>query len=172
MPEQEEQTPTTHQFSPPASESSTKSLTSEESKQELKDAIKGSNEVLATATTTLTLFPDTLTVDRAKLTIAKRSFFRTAEIMSMRIEDILNVTTTVGPLFGNIKIISRVMNRDQDATVGRFWRKDAQRLKRITQGYVIALQRNIDCSSLGTRELASMLDKLGQDDHPSMPAEM
>lgn len=172
MADPESQNSQNPQISPPASEPSMHTMSAEESKQELKDAIRGSNEVLATATTTLTAFPDTLTVDRAKLTIAKRTFFRSAEVMSMRIEDILNVTTTVGPVFGNIKIISRVMNHDQDATVGRFWRKDAQRLKRITQGYIIARQRNIDCSSLGTEELASMLDKLGQDDHPNIPPEM
>lgn len=168
MTDQEKQ-PESPQISPPVSDSGARTMTAEESKQELQEAIKGSNEVLATATTTLTMFPDTITVDRAKLTIAKRSFFRSAEVMSMRIEDILNVTATVGPVFGNIKILSRVINNNQDYTVGRFWRQDAERIKRITQGYIIALQRNIDCSALGTKELAAMLNKLGQDNHPSVP---
>lgn len=162
----------TPQTSPPVDDIQPRVMTPEESKKELKAAIRGSNEVLATATTTFTLFPDTLTVDRAKLTIAKRSFFRVAEVMSMRIEDILNVTTMVGPFFGNIKIVSRVLNSEQAYTVGRFWRGDAERTKRITQGYVIALQRNIDCSTLPTKELVDMLDKLGQDNHPSMPPDM
>jgi hypothetical protein len=162
-PEEKESVDTQSQMSPPVPESKS----AEASIKELKEAIRGSNEVLAQATTVLTLFPDVLTVDRAKLTITKRNFFRSAEVMSMRIEDILNVTTTVGPLFGNVKIASRVMNEDQDSTIGRFWRRDAERIKRITQGYVIALQREIDCSALGTRELAHMLERLGADEHPS-----
>ncbi len=158
---------TNPQLSPPASETGARTLTPQESKQELREAIKGSNQVLVSATAALSLFPDTLTVDRAKLTITKRTFFRTAEVMSMRIEDILNVTATVGPFLGTVKIVSRVMNDEQAATVGPFWRHDAVRAKRITQGYIIALQRGIDCSALGTRELADMLDKLGQDTHPA-----
>jgi len=157
---------TTPQVSPPVSDTQPRTMTPEESKEELQQAIAGSNDVLATANTVFTLFPDTITVDRAKVTATKRSFFRVAEVMSMRIEDVLNVTCTVGPFFGNIKIVSRVMNNDQATTIGRFWRGDAERVKRITQGYVIALQRNIDCSSLGSKELIDMLDQLGQDEHP------
>jgi hypothetical protein len=33
------------------------------------------------------------------------------------------------------------------------------------QGYIIAMQKEIDCNSLETKELAEMLEKLGKDDH-------
>ena len=157
------QRPTTPQISPPAQEQQTP----EESREELRQAIQGSNDVLVTATTAFPIFPDTVTVDRAKLTVTKRTFLRSAEVMSIRIEDILNVTATIGPIFGMVKIVSRVLNTDKPYTVGLFWRAEAMRLKRITQGYVIALQREIDCSALPTEELARMLDQLGEDDHPS-----
>ena len=165
MADQQDDEHPTSQISPPVEGPEQKVTTPEESKQELQEAIKGSNQVLATATTTLTFFPDTLTVDRAKLTVTKRTFFSTAEVMSIRIEDVLNVTATVGPTFGSVKIVSRVLNSEKPYTLGRFWRKDALRLKRVTQGYIIALERKIDCSSLPTEELAAMLDKLGEDDH-------
>jgi len=153
------------QTSPPPIQEEHRAATPEESKQELRDAIQGSSEIVATATTVLTLFPDTMTIDRAKLTVTKRSFFSTAEVMSIRIEDVLNATATVGPIFGTIKIVSRVLNVEKPYTVGRFWRGDALRLKRILQGYVIALQQGIDCHTLPTDELAAMLDKLGEDVH-------
>lgn len=153
------------QISPPVSEDKPKHTSQAETKEELREAIVGSNQILAVATTVLTLFPDTLTVDRAKLTITKRTFFSTAEVMSIRIEDVLNVTATVGPFLGTVKIVSRVFNAEKPFHVGRFWRNDALKLKRITQGYIIALQRNIDCSSLATPELSRMLDQLGEDDH-------
>lgn len=159
----------TPQTSPPAIEQEVRSATPEETRQELQAAIKGSNQVLVTARTGLSLFPDTITVDRAKLTVTKRTFMRSAEVMSIRIEDILNVTATVDPFFGSVTVVSRVMNSEKPYTVGRFWRADALRLKRITQGYIIALQRNIDCSAISTKELIGMLNKLGKDDHTAAP---
>jgi hypothetical protein len=153
--------------SPPVSDSSERTMSAEEAKKELADAITGSNQVLYQSTTVLALFPDTMIIDRAKLTITTRSFFRTAEVMSMRIEDVLNITCSVGPFLGTVSVTSRVMNSDQITHIGKFWRDDAKRLKRIGQGYVIALQRNIDCSALGTQELADMLEQLGADNHPS-----
>jgi len=154
------------QFSPPVADTPPRYMSAEESKEELQHAIEGSNQVLAQATTAVPLFPDTLTIDRAKITITKRSFFRTAEVTSMRIEDVLNVVCTVGAFLGSVTIVSRVMSSDQVTEISNFWRNDAKRLKRIAQGYVIALRRNIDCSALGTQELSDMLEQLGADDHP------
>jgi hypothetical protein len=142
-------------------------MTAEESRAKLEQAIQGSNQVLASATTVLALFPDKMIVDRAKVTIIKRQFFRMAEVMSIRIEDILNATSTVGPFLGTVSIVSRVLNDEQTARIGKFWRADAKRLKRVIQGYVIALERGIDCSQLGTQELSEMLEKLGADNHPT-----
>jgi hypothetical protein len=153
------------QVSPPVSSVSPRSTTAEETRQELSQAIEGSQQVLAQASTVLVPFPDTMTIDRAKVTVTKRSFFRMAEIMSIRIEDILNVMCSVGPFMGTVTLVSRVMNIDQTTEIGKFWRRDAKRLKRIAQGYVIALQRNIDCSALETNELAKLLEQLGADNH-------
>jgi hypothetical protein len=135
--------------------------------QKLEKAIKASNQVLISTSTVfpLTLFPDTMTIDRAKLTITRRQFFQSSEIMSIRLEDILNVTATTGPFFGSLKITSRVMNNEKPFVVSNFWRDDALRLKRILQGYVIAVQKKIDCSALSSNELREMLDRLGEDDH-------
>lgn len=155
-----------YQLSPPASEPDKRRMTAAETREELEQAIEGSNQVLARADTLLTLFPDTMIVDRAKVTIIKRAFFRVAEVMSIRIEDILNATSTVGPFLGTVSVVSRVMNEDQTAHIGKFWRKDAKRLKRVIQGYVIALERGIDCTQLEVGELSDMLEKLGADNHP------
>lgn len=155
------------QMSPPVSDTSHQDeKTAEDTKRELQEAIEGSNEVLARATCVLQVFPDSMVIDRAKVTIVKRNFYRMADIMSMRIEDVLNATSTVGPIFGTVSVTSRVLNDEQTTHIGKFWRSDAKRLKRTLQGYVIALQRDIDCSKLQTKELAQMLEKLGADNHP------
>lgn len=140
----------------------------QETKEELKKAIHGSHEVLATAKTVFpfALFPDTVTIDREKLTIARRSFFSNAEVMSIRIKDILNVTANVGPFFGSIHIVSRVLTSEKPYEVKFLWREDSLKLKRVMQGYIIATQKGIDCSPLTTEDLAELLNKLGKDDHP------
>ena len=164
----DEQTPLPTQISPPPDNQVQHEATPEETRQELHEAIKGSNEVLATATTVLTIFPDTVTIDRAKMTVFKRAFMNAGDVISIRIEDILNVEATVGPLFGSLKIFSRIANPGKPYVIYRLKRHDTLRLKRIAQGYVIALQRKIDCSKLPTRELTHLLEQLGEDDHGSL----
>src|SRR5690606_8068229 len=117
----------------------------DESAIELTQTIQSSHEVLIKASTVFpfTLFPDTVTLDRAKLTISHREFFRTGEVMSIRIEDILNVTVDVGPFFGSLKIFTRFFSTDKPYEVHFLTRRDALQIKRILQGYVIALQKEI-----------------------------
>jgi hypothetical protein len=162
--QQDRQSPAPHMLSPPPRQEP-RVTSPEQTKKELQQAIQGSNQILTTATTVITLFPDTLTLDRAKLTVTKRRFFKTAEVMSIRIEDVLNVTADVDVFFGSIKISNRVMNTDKPYSIGNFRRRDAIHFKRVAQGYIIALQRDIDCSTLPTSELVGMLDKLGEDNH-------
>ncbi len=141
--------------------------TPEETRTELRGAIQGSNEILACATTALTPFPDTVSLDRAKLTITKRTFFRTAEVVSIPVEDILNVTMHMGPVFSTIKVTTRIMSAGKPYSVGLFWRKEASRFKNIAQGYALGLQRKINLSLLGKDELVEMLVKLGKDERPA-----
>ncbi|MEP6710201.1 MAG: hypothetical protein ABJA64_00590 [Candidatus Saccharibacteria bacterium] len=143
-----------------------KDLQKRESKAELKKVVERSHEILAQARTVVlpvNLFTDTVVVDRTKITITKRTFFWTAQVISIRIEDVLNVSTTVGPLFGSLTVSSRVMNSTDHFSTNYFWRRDAIALKRIIQGYVIALHNKIDIDHLGRRELVEVLNDLGQD---------
>lgn len=135
-----------------------------QAEKELGEAISGSQQALATAQTVFpfTLFPDSVIVDREKITVAHRIFFRVAEVMSIRVEDILNVTADVGPFFGSVKISTRFFDPDKPYAVNFLWRSDALRIKRIMQGYIIAIQKKIDVTALSTPELSSLLDELGK----------
>lgn len=137
----------------------------EKEARQLKKLIKRSNDVLATATTVFPfdLFPDTITVDRTKVTIIKRSFIWSQEVMSIRIEDVLNVTSGVGPIFGSLTIASRVMSSEDHFVTKFFWKDDAIHLKHIIQGYVIAQHNNIKTSHLEREELINTLAELGHD---------
>lgn len=136
----------------------------EKAREELVQTLGESHDVLVKATTVfpLTLFPDTITVDRTKITITHRNFFMTGESLSIAIEDVLNVTAAVGPFFGKILLATRFFDPNKPYEVDNFWRKDALKIKRIVQGYLIARQKDIDTSALSPKELAKTLDELGR----------
>lgn len=131
----------------------------------LRNLAKRSHEVLVSANTVfpLTLFPDTIIVDRTRVTIIERVFFFTSRTVSVQIEDILNVSCGLGPFFGSLTISVRVMNSTDHFEIDRFWRHDAVRLKHIIQGYMIALRNGVDVSQLSREELVDHLNELGHD---------
>lgn len=132
--------------------------------QALNRAIWDSNEVLVTASTTSKVHKEQLTLNRAKLFGEKRSPLGTVDIMSVLIEDVLNVNATLGPISGTIKIMTKFTAPGKPYIIGPFRKKDTLNLKRIIQGYVIALQRKIDLNLTPTNELIGRLYELGEDD--------
>ena len=133
--------------------------------KDLEEVLERSNQVIARATSIfpLTLFPDTVILDRTKLTVIKRNFFLSEDVMSIRIEDILNVSTTIGPIFGSITIATRVMSSTDHFTIRNFFREDVMRLSHMIQGYVIARHNNIECDHLSYDELVHTLQELGHE---------
>ncbi len=144
---------------------SAKSTEKVEKMQKLNKIVEKSNEVLASAKAVFPfdLFPDTVILDRTKVTIVKRGFFWSAETISIRIEDILNVTTGVGPFFGSLTVSSRVMSSVDHFKIDYFWRSDAIHLKHIIQGYVIAHHNKIDVNHLSKDDMVTTLSELGHD---------
>lgn len=110
------------------------------------------------------LFTTTVSVDRAKITITDRDFIKSGEVLSIRIEDVLNITSHVGPFLGSVKIVTRFFNPEKPYIVKNIKRSDALQFKRIVIGCLIARQKEIDYSSLPTKELAEMLNQLGMVD--------
>ena len=131
----------------------------------IKRMVRKSHEVLASAHTVfpMTLFPARVVMDRTKITITKRDFILSSSVISIQIEDILNVSTSVGPLFGSLTIASRVMSSVDHFQINYFWRSDAIHLKHMIQGYVIAKQSKINTDQLSLNEMIETLRELGHD---------
>lgn len=129
----------------------------------LIDLTQKAQEVLFTANSVFPfiLFPDTITLDREKLTIANRLFFRMAKITSVAIADILSVEADVGPFFGSVNMTSRYFFTNA-RSVKFLSRGNAVKLQRLLQGYIIAHERKVDCTSLATKDLVVLLNDLGQ----------
>jgi hypothetical protein len=131
--------------------------------EKLIDITAGAHDMLITATTVFpfVLFPDTINIDRQKLTIIHRSFFRVADVISVQIDDIQNVESSVGPFFGSIRLTSRYfINNFQ--SIKFLQRGDVVKIQRLLQGYMIAHHRKIDCSTIDKAQLIILLNDLGQ----------
>ena len=128
--------------------------------------VEQSREILAGAKTVIlpqNIFPDTVTIDRMKVTITLWKSLWLREVVTLRIEDILNVSANIGLFFGSLTISTRVMNSTDHFQIQGFWNKDAKRLKCILQGYMIALHQGVDVSELSTERLVRKLNELGAD---------
>lgn len=129
----------------------------------LYDVAIKAHDILFTANTVFpfVLFPDTITIDREKVTIVHRPFFRIAKIVSVRIHDLLNVEADVGPFFGTLHLTSRYFLNNPES-INFLWRSEAAKAQRLLQGYIIAQHENIDCSKIPADELIILLDDLGK----------
>lgn len=109
------------------------------------------------------LFPDTVTMDREKLTFATRSFFQVAKIISVPIRDILSVDANIGPFFGSVHTSSRYFITNP-ISINFLKRSDALQLQRLLQGYIIAHEQDIDCANIDKDRLIILLQDLGKGD--------
>ena len=135
----------------------------EEGPEEMLEITERAHEVLYEANTVFpfTLFPSTLTLDREKLTIAHRTFWRTAEITSVPISEILSCKVNVGPFFGSLHLVFSFF-ADNQRTISYLWRKDATEMQRMIHGYIIAHKREINTTNVGLDDLKILLKEIGQ----------
>jgi len=129
----------------------------------LPELTKKSQDVLYEATTVFpfTLVPDTITLDREKLTIATRFFWRMADITSVPVGEIMSAEAVVGPFFGSLHLTFRFFTNNEKV-VSFLPRQDALELQRLIHGYIIAHRREIDVSSVKKHKLIKLLSELGQ----------
>lgn len=151
------------QKSPPMADTKSKKYAPEQAKKELEEAIKGAEDVLIEVTTPLQIFPTTISLDRAKISVRKVNVISSTGVIDLPIGDVLNVTAHATLLFGWVKIDKQILAAEDPYRIGPFWRKDALEFSSIAQGYVIALQRKIDLNALSSEELRTMLHDLGRD---------
>lgn len=144
----------------------------DDEKNKLEEVAEESHSVLAKARTVFpfTLFPDTITIDRHKLTIVHRAFFEIEQTAAVPIENIKNVEANHGPFFGSLTVTSdHFVNNTQ--TLNYLRRSDAETIQKLVQGAIVAFKESIDISGIPTKKLHELLIDLGEghlsdnDDH-------
>jgi len=131
--------------------------------EQLMDITTGAQESFFEAKTIFpfVLFPDTISLDRQKLTIIHRDFFRSARIASSQVKDIMNVEASIGPLFGSLTLTSKhFLNNTQ--TINFLKREDIVKAQRLIQGFMIAYRAHIDIDNIDKEQLTVLLNDLGR----------
>lgn len=130
--------------------------------KKLATMANNAQDILITADTLFpfTIFPDTVIVDRVKVTIKRRDFFSLSKVTSIQIEDILNVEANTGPFVGSLRIWTRFFS-NAPLRVNYLRDKDALAIKEILQGFIIARHKKIDCTKIDRDHLTKLLRELG-----------
>lgn len=138
----------------------TKSKTKNASKK-LEALVNSSEEVIFCATTVFHFSPERyeLLIDRAKITVIKRTFLLADSITSIGLSDMLSVKLSVGPFFGSLILNARYV--DQPIVITYLSRNKAFRAKRIIEGLIVASNKGLDLDGIPMDELTSEIIRIG-----------
>ncbi len=130
--------------------------------EKLIEITEKAHDILFTADTVFlfTLIPDTITLDREKLTVIDRYFYKVAKVTTVPISSMISADVSVGPFFGAVHMTSKYFI-DNSHTVKFLWRKDAEEIHRLLQGFIIAQEKKIDVSDVEKEDLKVLLHDLG-----------
>jgi hypothetical protein len=146
-----------------------KARNSQESEKEiaeekLNEAVRETHRILAHTKSVFPfmLFPDSLTVDRQKLTIVYKQFFNAHQTVSVPLESVKNIQADLGPFFGSLTITSDLfINNVQKITC--LPRHDVLQIQKLVQGITTAISEKIDLGKIkDTEQLKDSLCKLGE----------
>lgn len=131
--------------------------------RKLKEVTEESQDIIYTAKSIFpfALFPDTIHVDRHKLTIIYKIFFWTEQTISVPITDIKNIQADIGPFLGSLTVTSdHFINNTQ--TIKFLKRSDVKCIQELVQGAMVASKEEIDTTKVETGELRNLLTDLGK----------
>lgn len=133
-----------------------------ETHEKLIELTEKAQDILFTADTVFpfTIFPDSITLDREKLTVVDRFFFKVAKVITVPISSMISADANVGPFFGSAHMTSKYFV-DNAHTVNFLWRHDAEEIHRLLQGFIIAQEKGLDVSDVDKEDLCALLHDLG-----------
>lgn len=131
--------------------------------ERLIDITEKAQDVLFKADTVFpfTVFPDTISLDREKLTVVTRTFFKVAKIINVPVSSISSAEVDVGPFFGSLHMASKYFVQNT-YSVNFLTRADALNLQHMLQGFIIAQQKKVDLTDIEKNDLLVLLKDLGQ----------
>lgn len=129
----------------------------------LANLVTKSKSVLFRAKTVFpfTLFPDTLIIDRTKITIVHSQFFLSESIISINIEDILNVNINSGPIFSTLTIGGRFFTQNK-IVLEYLFKNQAIKAQKIISGLILVKKKGISLKNIPNDKLIPSLKEIGK----------
>lgn len=139
--------------------------TNSKDKEKMVSLAKASDAILFKATTVFpfNFFPDTIVIDKTKITIIERLFFYTQDIRSYAIEDVLNIEVGSSLLFSTLTCLTRYDNK-KAFSLRYLRKKDATFAKKLIQGLIIAKREGVHIEELSKNEIMMYGEVIGQGD--------
>jgi hypothetical protein len=109
------------------------------------------------------LFPDTVIIDRSKITVVIRTFFFTKRYFSLLLEDVRVAHVSTIPFFGTLTIEMKGLElRDYKKDIHFLPREDALKAQRIITGLITAREEEgVELSLLSDEEVVRMAEEIG-----------
>ncbi len=106
-------------------------------------------------------FPDTITIDRNKVNIISREFFKSAFINSIMIKNLKGAVAETSLFFATLMLIPDGYQQNP-IKIKYLTRKDAFEARRIIQGLMVSHKENVDVSGVPPSDLKDKTSEIGK----------
>lgn len=129
----------------------------------LKNAVEKAEKILikSKAIFPFDFFPDSITIDRQKLTIVHRNFWGVKNTISVHHSDVKNIEASIGPFMGSVTITSMNFTNNTQ-TVKYLPKDDVLKIQQLVQGFIVANDEKIETNDIDDNTLVDLLTKLGR----------
>lgn len=136
---------------------------SDSESQKLADLVDVDHQALLICRTVFPfdLFPDTISIDRNKITISKRFFFYQRSIQSIIVTDLLTIVVEETLLLASLKIVDRLFHQDA-IEIANLRKGDARKIRWLLEGLIIGKKEKVDFTKISNEELVPKLVQIGK----------
>ncbi len=130
---------------------------------QFQSLVEKSKEHLAkvsTAKIPIDLFPDEIIVDISHITIIFRQLFGAKQVRSIPLRGVVNVEVDSIPLRATLRLHD-MKDKQNPVEISGLKKKDAEKVRRVIEGLIVADKKQIDLTKVDDQDLASKIETLG-----------
>ena len=130
--------------------------------KKLNELVGKSSTILARIRNIIPIFTDEIIIDASKVTIINRPFFFSEHIQAISIKNINDIFIETVPFLATISIMDVGLPKSHMIHVKWFWKKDAEKARRLITGLMETSKENVDLINLDGENLKEKLSELGK----------
>ena len=132
--------------------------------KKLNELVGKSSTILARIRNIIPIFTDEIIIDASKVTIINRPFFFSEHIQAISIKNINDIFIETVPFLATISIMDVGLPKSHMIHVKWFWKKDAEKARRLITGLMETSKENVDLINLDGENLKEKLSELTKQD--------